>query len=237
MLKSPFREKIQRQKDLEQDTFYNKKVEYYSQVINAWLTTTMEKDKTILTLSTAGLGVLVTFFNNISINYNLIFYILALLSFIIAIHSGIKIFSENAEYCQSIITGNKYDKTKLLKCLDKRLINSFYCGIIFSIILSSIFIYEKNIKEKDTVVSEKNISSLKKESMDTVKLLELELTKIKEIEIQIEEAKKVKLEIEQNINKLSKELKILENINSLKEERKIIETKINNYNIEINEKK
>ena len=51
---------------LEKELENNKDVEYYSHLVNSWITTRMEKDKAILTLSTAGLGVLVSFFSNIS---------------------------------------------------------------------------------------------------------------------------------------------------------------------------
>ncbi len=227
------------EEQLEAELFNNKKVEFYSQLINAWLTTRMERDKTILTLSTAGLGVLVTFFNNISVNYNLIFYILALLSFIIAILSGLFIFSENADYCLSIVNEEPYQNEKLMKYCDKTLLISFLCGLFFSVVLSSIFIYEKNKKDSQNVpiTPDKTILLLKNKYTNTIKSLEAELIKLKEIETNIEETKKLKFEIKENINKLSNELNNLEDINLLKEQRNIIQTKINKINKDSNEEK
>ena len=148
---------------LEKELENNKDVEYYSHLVNSWITTRMEKDKAILTLSTAGLGVLVSFFSNISYTNitSSILYGLALISFILAIISGIWILSENANYCEAVICDETPKNDKLISILDYSLICNFIFGLIVSIILSFSLIYEKDLKEESNKSLENKISSLK----------------------------------------------------------------------------
>lgn len=158
----------------------NKNVEFYSHLVNGWITTTMEKDKALLTLSTAGLGVLVAFSDNVSslnkISFSL--YIAALICFIIAIISALNILSENADYCKSVINDIDIpDNEKWISILDTTLIWSFVVGLIFSIALSFFLITEKDNKNSETKID--NLETELK-NLHYIQSLELKIAELKE---------------------------------------------------------
>lgn len=189
---------------LEKEVLNNKEVEFYSHLVNAWLTTRMEKDKAILTLSTAGLGVLVTFFNNISYTniISLLLYGASLIFFIIAIISGVWILSENADYCEAVIKEEEAKNEKLIIILDKILMGGFIIGLSLSITLSFVLIYNKDLQEKQKVSFSKNIVEIKNEVEKTLNL---------------------KNQLEENIKILSNNLK---EIKLLKEKQRETESEI-----------
>ena len=112
------------------------KVEYYSVNLNAWIATRFERDKSLLTLSTAAIGLLLTLISTIGVQSveALILYILALICFVICLASVLWIFNQNAKYLQRIIAGENYSDF-LLKILDGIAICSFLLGVAFSSII------------------------------------------------------------------------------------------------------
>jgi hypothetical protein len=198
---------MKQKKILEKELENNKEVEYYSHLVNGWITTRMEKDKAILTLSTAGLGVLVSFFNNISANHylSLILYGLALLCFIISIISGVWILSANAEYCEAVIGEEEEPANgKLIDCLDKFLMGSFILGLFISIVLSFVLIYGKDSKEEDKTTISKTVKILKEKVLSVEKIyensviqLKSDLIKIKILEEKVLEAEELKNNLKQ----------------------------------------
>ncbi|MUK39796.1 hypothetical protein GNP82_19885 [Aliivibrio fischeri] len=115
-------------------------IEFQSQSYASFYNTTMEKDKSILTLSVAGIGFLVTLLkltDKISY-YELMFFILASLSFLISIYCIITIFGNNSDFIIDLV--HKRDvtlKQYKLDTLDKMAIRSFYLGIIMSLLLGA----------------------------------------------------------------------------------------------------
>lgn len=196
--------KMTQKEILEEELINNKNVEFYSHLVNGWITTRMEKDKAILTLSTAGLGVLVAFFNNIVYSdiTSLLLYGLSLIFFIVAIISGVWILSENADYCEAIIKEEEAKNEKLIDILDKSLIYSFILGLFISIILSFVLIYNKDLQEKQKTSLSKNINN---------------------IESEIEKTLNLKNELEKNVKILYNNL---EEIKLLKEKQKRIESEM-----------
>ncbi|WP_429070343.1 hypothetical protein [Aeromonas dhakensis] len=113
-------------------------VEYKSQAYASFYNTAMEKDKSILTLSVAGIGFLVTLLNlSKTIGYvNYTIFILAALCFLISIYCILSIFDKNADYMLDIAQDRDVTlKEYKLKKLDKRAIRTFYLAIILSISL------------------------------------------------------------------------------------------------------
>lgn len=212
---------------LEKELNNNKEVEYYSHLVNGWITTRMEKDKALLALSTAGIGVLITFFNNISIENNLSFflYLLALLFFIISIISGIWILSENAKYCEFVIKEEELKNEALIIRLDFSLIISFILGLIVSIALSVTLINKKTNEYSINSIKkiERTINSLKAQYTN-------DLTSLEKMSKDIIELKNYKEKLKKEVNILSKELKKLEDMKKFKEEKSQIKTRINEFN-------
>lgn len=187
-------EKLTQEDILKKELHNNKQVEYYASCINGWVTTRMEKDKSILTLSTAGIGVLVSFFSNIDTSNLLIYtlYILSILCFVIAILSALKIFDENSNYFMNIV---KNENPKSISYLDKILYFSFIFGLVFTIILSLSIMSNKKNETKEKVAF--NLLE------DRINLLE------KNIERKIMESKQIDLNStvvidKKSVNKLDK---------------------------------
>ena len=126
-------------------------VEYTSQAYASFYTTSMEKDKSILTLSVAGIGFLVTLLklaSYLSI-YDMVFFFVAAASYLCAIFFIITLFSKNGSYIIDLV--NDRDTTlknhKLMQ-LDKLAICFFYLAIVMSLLMaistSSALFLERN---------------------------------------------------------------------------------------------
>jgi len=116
-----------------------KEVAYYSALVNAWITTKMERDKLILTLASGGIALLVTLLSTIGIRNCLesILYFLAFVSFTTTIIVIIIILDHNSRYIEEIISTKKKTDPKLDR-LDKFTMISFIFGILISIVIGGI---------------------------------------------------------------------------------------------------
>jgi len=134
-----------------------KDIEYYSNLVNAHINTSMELDKSILALSSGAIGILVTFNDYINITNYIEFtlYIISLFLFTITIICVLIIFKKNKKYIESLIQNNDIESRRneiLLNFLDKTVHILFVLGIFLSIILG-ITLTNKKIKEN---IMEKN---------------------------------------------------------------------------------
>lgn len=113
-----------------------KKIQYYSALVQAWLDTKIERDKSLLALSTAGIGLLITLLTTVgaSSNYSIILYCIAIFCFLVCIIAVLIIFKRNAEHLKQVIK-NKESTDPVLKKLDKISFISFILGILLSCIL------------------------------------------------------------------------------------------------------
>ncbi|EEY45336.1 hypothetical protein IS636_003436 [Vibrio cholerae] len=115
-------------------------IEFQSQSYASFYNTTLEKDKSILTLSVAGIGFLLTllqFTKSISY-YELFFFLIAAASYLVAIYSVISIFGKNSTFIIELV--NKRDvsvKQYQLDMLDKTAIRSFYLAILMTVLLGA----------------------------------------------------------------------------------------------------
>ena len=121
-----------------------KDVAFYSASIQAWYTTKMELDKSILTLSSAAIGLLITFKKNFVIYgvFQSCLYVVSLLSFLAAIVVSLMIFSKNAEYIKNVIKSDSYKSDGKLGKLDTTLKLLFGAGIVLAALLSLSPFYE-----------------------------------------------------------------------------------------------
>ncbi|MEL0659714.1 hypothetical protein V6255_11240 [Psychromonas arctica] len=115
-------------------------IEFQSQSYASFYNTTMEKDKSILTLSVAGIGFLVTLLklSGSIAYYELAFFIIAAICFLTSIYCVVDIFGKNSEFIIDLV--NKRDvqiKQYKLDILDKTAIKSFYLGIVMSLLLGA----------------------------------------------------------------------------------------------------
>ena len=112
-----------------------KQVEWYSQATGAWFSTSMEHDKSILTLSVAGIGVLIGLMQTaIDSVCALLIYIAALVAFLTCIVLVLIIFKKNKDYILAAINDSAAND-KLLGTLDFGTSVSFFVAVFLSAIL------------------------------------------------------------------------------------------------------
>jgi len=120
----------------DQKNLPEKEVAYYSTLLGAWVDTKMEHDKSLLTLSSGGLGLLITLLSTVGVKEKreLILYVFASLCFALTIILCIIIFERNAIYLKKVVTGYQNDDSFLtwLDCLNSFL---FVSAIIFSALI------------------------------------------------------------------------------------------------------
>lgn len=132
-----------------------KEVAYYSACVNSWFATRMELDKSLLTLSAGGIGILVTVLSTAGLNSiaSIILYILALVFFLVCLFVVLWILRENSEYLAKANCGHEPDE-KLLKRLDTIASASFLIAVLFSsvigisIAVDSFRLQEENMSTK-----------------------------------------------------------------------------------------
>jgi len=126
-----------------------KEVAYYSALVQAWITTRLDQDKTIITLSSAGIGLIVTLLTTVSsINFAaIILYILSTFGFSVAIISSTTILGKNSKYLEQVIKG-KRGSDPYLRYWDAARNIGFYAGIVF-LIMIGIMSGVNNLKDKE----------------------------------------------------------------------------------------
>ncbi|WP_434139148.1 hypothetical protein [Photobacterium leiognathi] len=138
-----------------------KLIEFNSQSYASFYNTKLEKDKSILTLSVAGLGFLITFTNfaeKLGI-FAYIAFISAALAYLFCVFNVITIFEKNALYIIEITTdSDKVSELEIqLRKHDKRAIYSFYLGILLSLVLGISTSVQSQLKRHE--MSDKNKSA------------------------------------------------------------------------------
>jgi len=113
-----------------------KDVQYYAAGYNAWFNTSLEHDKSLLTLSAAGIGLLVGLLNastDISAA-GLILNIASIICFITSLFSVLYIFKHNRSHIIEVLNGEA-SSSPVLKTLDTVAILSFGLGVLLAAIL------------------------------------------------------------------------------------------------------
>jgi len=96
----------------------------------AWVSTRMEKDKTLLTLATGGIGLLTTLATAVgpASKTELALYVVAGLSFAVAVVVAVMIFDRNSVHIEHVLN-NAATEDKPLKWMDRTLLASFLIGL------------------------------------------------------------------------------------------------------------
>ena len=82
-----------------------KRIAFYTEIVGAWIETRMERDRAILTLSAAGIGLLVTILTTTSLPARWLIYVYALAgsAFLVACLTCVSVFSKNARHLEEIV--------------------------------------------------------------------------------------------------------------------------------------
>jgi len=139
-------------------TEQQKDIILYSAMVNAWVQTKMERDKTLISISAGGIGLLVTILSTVGVQYwwQILLYCCAFLSFCVVIIALIVIFDKNSKYIEKVIDkkaspDNKKDsldnekafQKHVLKRLDSVSFYSFVLAVIFSIVIGIVAAIDK----------------------------------------------------------------------------------------------
>lgn len=113
----------------------SKQVEFYTQGVAAWFNSALEHDKSLLTLSVAGIGVLVSMMQTaIDSVCSLLLYIGAILAFMVCLVSVLMIFKRNKKHILDVFNGQTTDDP-LLDVLDSSASSSFFLAMLLSALL------------------------------------------------------------------------------------------------------
>jgi hypothetical protein len=135
-----------------------KRVEFYSVSLNAWYNSALELDKSLLTLSIAGLGFLLGLLisnKEITSTWFYLLFALSVIAFLTCLLSVLIIFNKNLIHIAEILNSKPptnlepYDKTKWC---------SFYIAIVFSV-LTVVFYQASNIQEQNKKEEEKKMTN------------------------------------------------------------------------------
>ncbi len=131
-----------------------KEVEFYAANLNAWINTRFEHDKSLQTLSTAAIGLLITLISTIGVSSieSLILHVLALACFVLCLFSVLWVFRRNAKHLEDVVN-EREEKDQLLKILDHTAAWSFMAGVIFTSVIGVSTAINKYI-EKEIVMTD-----------------------------------------------------------------------------------
>lgn len=113
-----------------------KRVAFYTSLVNAWIQTRMEVDKTLIVISSAGIGFLITLLNNkgVACATGFVVYLAAFLSFFVVIVLCIVILQRNSSYIKTLLN-NPDAKDSYLDTIDIVAKVFFALALIFTLII------------------------------------------------------------------------------------------------------
>jgi hypothetical protein len=114
-----------------------KEVEFYAASVTAWYCTRLEHDKSLLTLSAGGIGLLIALLTTIGVSSaeGLVLYVLALASFATCLGAVLLIFKENAAHLEAAIKPDAPVVDPLLRRLDNVAVAAFAIGVAFAAVI------------------------------------------------------------------------------------------------------
>ncbi|HIF5828865.1 TPA: hypothetical protein ACY4P9_004811 [Vibrio parahaemolyticus] len=133
--------------------------DFNAAALNAWYATKLERDKHLFSISSVGLGLLVTLATTIGFNsiYAAIMFCLAVFAFLACICAVLWIFNANADHLVKAVAGSD-EPSQLLSILDRTAWISFLLGMVFSVILG-VFSAIDNVN-KEPIMSDKKTTEI-----------------------------------------------------------------------------
>jgi len=130
---------------------HQKEVEYYASSVNAWFNTSLEHDKSILTLAAGGIGLLITLLTTIGLSSAeaLVLYVGAITSFLVALISVLVVFRHNRTYIEQVLAGKAAGNDPVLAKADSIALWAFGIGVVFTAVIGiATAIHSYTSKEK-----------------------------------------------------------------------------------------
>ncbi len=115
-----------------------KRVAYYSTLINAWVQSRMERDKSLLSLSAAGIALLVTLLTTVGVKtcLGIMLYAFAFLFFFATLLVCLAIYRRNAKHLAELASNPKLEEDRTLKLLDRFSYWFFIIGVFLAIAIA-----------------------------------------------------------------------------------------------------
>jgi len=137
-----------------------KNIAHYSVLLGAWIQTKMERDKTLVTLSAAAIGLLVTILTTVGVKsiWEVPFFAVAVTSFLVTIWSSLVIYQLNSQHLEDAIRGSSQKDPRLEK-YDKRSIRSFIIGSVSALIIGILSASFQVLKPEENAMTEKGNTS------------------------------------------------------------------------------
>lgn len=159
-----------------------KSVEYYAASVNAWFNSCLEHDKSLFTLSAAGIGLLVTLLTTVGLHSAeaLVLYICAINSFLISLVALLIVFKKNRDYIEEIIARKELKTDPVLRLLDRTALLTFGVGVVFTGVIgisAAIHSYAKKESEMVNETIKPSVSHLTGDSFSGVAKLKPDMIK------------------------------------------------------------
>ncbi|WP_461521775.1 hypothetical protein [Porticoccus sp.] len=147
-----------------------KNIAHYSVLLGAWIQTKMERDKTLVTLSAAAIGLLVTILTTVGVKsiWEIPFFGIAVTSFLVTIWSSLVIYQLNSQHLENAIRGSS-EKDPRLEKYDKRSIKAFIVGAVSALIIGILSASFQVLKPEESAMTEKENTSQNTEKKATFK--------------------------------------------------------------------
>lgn len=115
----------------------HKEIEYYASGVDAWFATSLEHDRSVLALSAAGIGLLLTLLTTVGLSsvWALVLYILALACFAVALVTILFVFRRNRSYIEQVVTGKASKSDPALSSADTIALFAFGLGVALAAII------------------------------------------------------------------------------------------------------
>lgn len=115
----------------------SKLIEFHGASYAGWFNTALERDKSILTLSAGGIGLLVTLATTKGLTSvpEVILYVTALVSFLASLTLILIIFNVNKKAIESTLSNQPEKDDKSLRILDRAALLTFGLGVLFSVVI------------------------------------------------------------------------------------------------------
>ena len=138
-----------------------KNVAHYSVMLEAWIQTRMARDKSLITLSAGGVGVLVTLLTTVGLasRWQIWLYIGSFVGFLLTICFAITIYQKNAELIEHDFRGQPSEHLRL-KVFDRGTILAFYIGAVFAVAIAVSSALTQSPKEGAKAMSDHEKKSL-----------------------------------------------------------------------------
>jgi hypothetical protein len=134
-----------------------KEVAYYSAAVTAWFTTSLEHDRSILTLSAAGIGLHLTLLTTVGLKSPeaLALYIASIVCFVFSLLAVLRVFRLNQSHIEAIIAGKATGRDPVLTRIDLFALISFGLGVVLTSIVGVSAAIGSYSTERENVMAEK----------------------------------------------------------------------------------